>query len=85
MDLGVPPVTVEQLLSMQRAQPFRPYRIHLADGRNLDVQHPDFVARSPAGRTIVVTKLDETSEIVDLLLVVSLEVLNGESTPNRSN
>jgi hypothetical protein len=71
------PVTVEQLIQMQRAQPFRPYRIHMADGRHLDVEHPDFVARSPSGRTIVVYQQDESFEIVDLLLVSSLQVLNG--------
>jgi hypothetical protein len=77
-------MTVEQLQAMQHAQPFRPYRIHMADGRSLDVHHPDFVARSPAGRTIVVYKPDDTSEIVDLLLVASLEVLNGQSAQKRT-
>ncbi len=77
-------MTVEQLLAMQHAQPFRPYRIHMADGRSLDVQHPDFVARSPSGRNIAVYKLDETSEIVDLLLIASFEVLNGQSVQKRT-
>lgn len=71
-------MTVEQLIQMQRAQPFRPYRIHLADGRHLDVKHPDFLARSPAGRTAMVYKDDETFEVIDLLLVTSLEVVNGD-------
>jgi hypothetical protein len=77
-------MTVEQLQATQHAQPFRPYRIQMADGRSLDVHHPDFVAHSPAGRTIVVYKADETSEIVDLLLVASLEVLNGQSAQKRT-
>jgi hypothetical protein len=70
-------MTVEQLIQFQHAQPFRPYRIHLADGRHLDVGHQDFLARSPAGRTAIVCKRDETFELIDLLLVASLEVLNG--------
>ena len=77
-------MTVEQLQATQHAQPFGPYRIHMADGRSLDVQHPDFVARSPTGRTIVVYKPDDTSEIVDLLLVTSLEVLNGQPAQKRT-
>jgi len=77
-------MTVEQLQAMQHAQPFRPYRIHMAEGRSLDVQHPDFVARSPTGRAAIVCKPDETFEYVDLLLVASLEVLNGQSTPKRT-
>jgi len=71
-------MTAEHLIQFQHAQPFRRYRMHLADGRHLDVGHPDFVARSPSGRTAVVYKRDETFEVVDLLLVASLEVLDGE-------
>ena len=77
-------MTVEQLLTVQHAQPFRPYRIHMADGRSLDVHHPDFVARAPTGRGIIVYKLDDTFEVVDLLLVASLEVLNGQSVQKRT-
>jgi len=73
-------MTVEPLTQMQQARPFRPYRIHLADGRFLDVEHPDFLARSPSGRKAIVYKRDETWEVIDLLLVASLEVLNGEHT-----
>lgn len=76
-------MTVEQLVQMQRAQPFRPYRIHLADGRHVDVEHPDFVARSPTGRTAIVYKADETSEVIDLLLVSSLEVLDGKERSQK--
>ena len=72
-------MTVEQFQAVQHAQPFRPYRIHMADGRSLDVHHPDFVARSPAGRGVIVYKLDETFEVVDLRLVASLEVLDRQS------
>ncbi len=67
----------EQLEQMQTAQPFRPYRIHLADGRRLDVRHPDIPARSPGGRTAIVWKADETFEMIDVRLVTSLEVLDG--------
>ncbi len=68
---------------MQHSAPFQPYRIHMADGRYVDVAHPDFLARSPAGRTAVVYKPDETHEVIDLLLVTSLEVLNGKRKPRR--
>ncbi len=77
-------MTTEQLGQMMHAQPFRPFRIRLADGRHLDVAHPDFVARSPSGRTVVVYKDDDASEVIDLLLVTSLEATNGERR-SRSN
>ena len=76
-------MTADHLTQMMRAQPFRPFRIHLADGRSLDVSHPDFVARSPGGRTAIVYKADETFEVIDLLLVASLEVLNGRPQHRR--
>lgn len=77
-------MNVEQFQTVQRAQPFRPYRIHMADGRSLDVHHPDFVARTPTGRTIIVYKPDDTFEVVDLLRVAALEVLDGQSTEMAS-
>jgi hypothetical protein len=76
-------MTTEQLIRHIRAQPFRRFRIHLADGRHLDVKHPDFIARSPGGRTAVVYTSDDTAETVDLLLVTSLETLNGASRRGR--
>ena len=76
-------MTVEQLVQMQQAQPFRAYRIHMANGRHLDVKHPDFLARSPSGRTAIVYKADDTFEVIDLLLVSSLEVLDGQGRPHN--
>ncbi|MBI5763112.1 MAG: hypothetical protein HZA51_06275 [Planctomycetes bacterium] len=51
----------------------------MANGRSLDVSHPDFLSRSPSGRTVVVHKRDETFEIFDMLLVASIETLNGKA------
>ncbi len=76
-------MTVEQLAQMLKAAPFRPFRIHMADGRSLLVKHRDFVARSPSGRTAIVYKSDDTFEVVDLLLMASLEVVNGHSRQRR--
>lgn len=75
-------MTIEQLSVVHHAQPFQPFRIHMADGRSVDVNHPDFLSRSPAGRTIVVHQRDETFEIIDMLLVASIETLNGR--PDRA-
>jgi hypothetical protein len=67
-------MTVEQLVSVMHAQPFRPFTIHMGDGRTFRVNHPDFIARSPAGRTIIVFGDDEGHVILDLLLDTELEV-----------
>jgi len=75
-------MTIEQLTTVLHAQPFQPFRIHMADGRSVDVAHPDFLSRSPAGRTVIVYKQDETFEIIDMLLVASIETLNGQAKPS---
>ncbi len=67
-------MTAEQLRAVRQAQPFRPFRIHLADGRSLAVPHRDFVSQSPGGRTIIVYHHDEAFGIVDLYLVTELEI-----------
>jgi hypothetical protein len=51
----------------------------LADGRSISVNHRDFVASSPSGRTIIVYQPDDSFNVIDLLLVTDLEVSNGKS------
>ena len=75
-------MTIDQIRNLHRAQPFQPFRLHLADSRSLDVTHPEVLAISEPGRTISVAA-DGVFEIVDLLLVVSLEMLNGHTRPTR--
>ncbi len=77
-------MTIEQLRQMHLTRPFQPFEIHLADGRILLVEHPEFLAQSPTGRTIVVGHPDGVLEIVDLLLVVSLKPrVNGSARRGR--
>lgn len=77
-------MTIEQLRDYHQARPFVPFRVHLADGRHLDVHHPEFLAQSPTGRTIAIAKPNDAIETIDLLLVTSLEKLNGTRKPPRS-
>src|SRR4029077_1141511 len=53
-------------------QPFRPFSLRLADGRELFVPHPDFVALSPR-RVVVINHDDESTAILEPLLIVSVE------------
>ena len=70
---------VEQFRKVNQAEPFKPYTIHLADGRMFTVRHPEFVAISPQGRSIAVVADDGTFDMIDLLLVTSLHVGNGQA------
>ena len=70
-------MTIEQLRQMHQARPFQPFRVHMADGRHLDVVHPEFLAHTPNGRTVMIARPDESFEVLDLLRVTSLEPING--------
>jgi hypothetical protein len=76
-------MTIEQVRQLYNAVPFKPFIIHLADGRQIPVKHREFMALSPSGRTIVVYQADDTSNIIDLLLVTDLEVRNGKAAKGR--
>ena len=66
-------MTIEQLRAAYQAQPFQPFTLHLADGREIPVVHREFMMTVPSGRTIVVAQPDDTVNIIDLLLVTDLE------------
>ena len=68
-------MTIDQLRGVLDAKPFRPFAIHLADGRSLSVPHRDFVSHAPNGRTLIVYDSGDGFSIVDLLLVTELEIV----------
>jgi hypothetical protein len=67
-------MTVERIQQILNATPFRPFTIHLADGKVVPVASREFVAASPSGRTIVVFDPEDRMNIIDLLLVTNLQV-----------
>lgn len=67
-------MTVDRIRELLNAEPFRKFIMHLADGREIPVQHREFIMPSPQGRTVVVFQPDGAMNIVDLLFVTDLEV-----------
>lgn len=67
-------MTVEQLKNVHGAKPFRPFTVHMGDGRSFRVDHPEFLSRSPSGRTIIVHQPDDSFSVLDMLLITELEV-----------
>jgi hypothetical protein len=76
-------MTIEQLRNVHNANPFKPFTLHLADGRSFPVPHRDFLSQSPAGRTVIVYGEGEEFSILDRLLVAEVEVHNGKGKPRR--
>lgn len=67
-------MTISELMAFRQAQPFRPYTIHTTDGRSFYVPQPEFVSRSPSGRTVVVNYDEERLAILDISLVASIQL-----------
>ncbi len=73
-------MTIEQLRTTLRSQPFQPFTVRIADGRAFPIPHPDFLSFSPAGRTAVIFHEDGSASIVDLLLMTELELAATSAT-----
>jgi hypothetical protein len=43
----------DELINYHDRRPFRPFAIHLSDGRSFEVNHPEFMARSPNASAII--------------------------------
>jgi hypothetical protein len=54
-----------------REEPFKPFVLCLADGRRVEVKHPEFVAMNQ--RIVIVTDEESNTKILEPLLIVSLE------------
>ncbi len=62
------------LREYQKARPFNRFIIHLADGLNVPVDHPELMTVSPGGRTVAVYERDDSFHLLDVLLITDLEV-----------
>jgi hypothetical protein len=63
---------VDELRATLRQDPFRPFTIHMVDGRTFRVAHRDYLALSPSGRTVIVFQHDESFSVLDMLLMSEL-------------
>lgn len=80
-------MTTDEVRKALRAEPFVPFRLHMGGGRSLAVLHPEFCMLSPNGRTAAIYPHDRQSEpgleVVDILMVQSLEFLPGARSTSR--
>jgi hypothetical protein len=66
-------MTVEAVRSLYYAEPFRPFRVWMVDGRSFDVPERERITILPSGRGIMV--VDGKSFVqLDLSLVTCLDV-----------
>jgi hypothetical protein len=77
-------MTVEELRRQHEIQPFVPLRIHMANGRSVDVDHPRFMMFSRTGRVAYVSTPGDGMESIDLLLISSLEQITKKTAKGRN-
>jgi len=68
-------MTARQLHETLHADPFIPFSIHLVDGREIYVRHPEFVLISDDGLIVKAFTGDDPPELIDIALIVSLRPL----------
>jgi len=76
-------MTLEQFRKVWRAEPFQPFIINLADGRNVYVARSQYASRSYSGQTVFVYLPDEKDFqlIDDQLRVVTFKLDPADFVP----
>lgn len=64
-------LTPQTVLGYVKAEPFRPFRLHLASGRTFDVRHPEMV-KILKSSVLVFRATDGTADLPDEWESVSL-------------
>jgi hypothetical protein len=65
-------MTIQEIQHLRSAQPFEPFRVLTADGKEYDVGHPEYLGQTPSGRLITIGLEDDSTVTLDLLLVTGI-------------
>jgi hypothetical protein len=82
-------VTIQRVEQLHERRPFVPFTIETADGKSVEIRHPEFLAQTPNGRIVIVADENDSVGFIDLLLVTKLRTVapvpddgsNGQSRP----
>ena len=77
---------IDEIRELVHAVPFEAFTLHTAGGTSVHVAHPDFIALSPTGRTVIVYTLDAKSHRLDVPLISQIDVQeSGNNEPGASH
>ena len=71
-------MTPQTVLGYVKAEPFRPFRLHMASGRTFDIRHPEMI-KVLKSAVLVFKSTGETAEIPDDWESVSLMLAESVS------
>ena len=75
-------VKIDEIRKLYHAAPFKPFDLVLTNGRTVPVKHPEFMALSPSGRTVVVFEQDGHLAI-DVPLIIATKTFENGSKPRK--
>ena len=76
-------VVISSIRELNRAVPFKPYKIQMVSGESFIVPHPDFVSVAPKGSLVVFIDEDDCPHHLSSLLIESVSPYNGHR-PRKS-
>jgi hypothetical protein len=76
-------VKIDEIRKLYHAAPFKPFDLVLTNGRTVAVKHPEFMALSPSGRTVVVFEKDGHLAIDVPLIIATKTFENGTTARKR--
>jgi hypothetical protein len=68
---------LETIKDAVHAEPFRPFVVHLADGRSAHVPAADFVSINPRGRTVLIWTEQGGFRVIDMPLITEIAFEEG--------
>ncbi len=75
---------IEELKKAKDVRPFRPFLIRMADGREIEVRHPDAVSwGGEKGRIVSYISPADDWEVIDIALVTSLGSVPAASSREK--
>ena len=66
------------------ARPFRPFTVHLSDGRSFPVAHPDFLIVAPNSTTVIVFHEAGGFDILDPAQITGIALPRPPSRPRSA-
>jgi hypothetical protein len=83
-------MTGREIQAFVDAEPFQPFRIHMASGRTFDVRHPEMIRIGRTSVTVFAFSQDDERfymrvEMLGLLLIESISVLDTSVASSGSS
>ena len=75
-------MNVKSIREICEERPFRPFTVHLADGRNIPVVHPEMVLYPPSGQEVIIYQPDDSFDFIDVFQITSLKL--RKKSPSKS-